>query len=238
MKRTTRNDAGRGRGWRAAAVAATVGCASVAHADSITDYIRLETQAGFNHYSIQPDGTWWQEGAQHSIGRNAFAFAAGVGVSVYRTPGWGVMAHIAYVNLGHLTSECMCTAADVDYNTVLHAVNAQRLSSNSGFYGSGGAQGIKLSIEPYTMYRGWHIGVEAGLFPYRPDWTDTAYNVTGAITYRTSHAVQWGKVVALNVERGNFGVSFQHYVLPSRFDAGNSPAMATGANVVMVTYAF
>lgn len=206
---------------------------ALAHAGSWFDY---EAGIGFNHYDVQSDGTWWQEGSAHSLRRNTPALSIGVGRDLYAYGDYGVRGHVAYVNLGHIGSECMCTSADIDYDPVHHLVKSPRVTGNSQFSGSGGAQGISLTLEPYFRYREWRFGIEGGLYAYRPDWTDTAYNPDKVITYRASHRVQWGKVAAVNIERGALGISFRHYWLPSPFTDASAPALATGANVAMLTY--
>jgi hypothetical protein len=165
---------------------------------------------------------------------------AGASIVLYRAPSWGVRAHADFVYLGHIGAECMCTGADADYIVATRSVKAQslRISSNAEFSGSGNAMGVQLTLEPYIDYRGWRFGIEGGLFPYRPNWTDTAFNADKVVVYQSSHHIQLGKVAAVNISRGNFGVSFRHYWLPGPYTDASAPPLATGANVVMVTYSF
>jgi len=246
MKRSARNTVSRGRGWRAAAVAATMGCASVSHADGIDDYVHLELGAGASRYEHQADGTWWQEGMQHDLGLSAPVLMLGLTGPLYTRESWGIDWHIDYVSLGHVSSQCECTPDDSNYNTQTHQLNpVLHAVPNANFVGNGNAQGVALTIEPYFRYQKWRFGIEGGLFPYRPDWNETIYGWQGNTSVApqtlhadTPHAWQLGEVVGVSVSRGPFSVAYQHYFMPTRFDAQHSPAIWKGADVVMVKYRF
>jgi hypothetical protein len=245
MKRTPRNVAIRGRGWRAAAVAATVTCASVAHADSITDYVRAEIGAGVSRYSAQGDGTWWQEGMEHDLGLSAPVLMLGLTGPLYIRESWGIDWHVDYVSLGHVSSQCECTPDDADYNTHTHQLQMSHPVPNANFVGNGNAQGIAFTLEPYFRYSGWRFGLEGGAFAYRPSWDMTIYNWQGdtsvpaqTLTANTPHAIQLGAVVGISVGRGPLSVTLQHYILPTKFDNAHSPAIWKGADVLLIRYKF
>ncbi|MFM0348015.1 hypothetical protein, partial [Paraburkholderia sp. RL17-347-BIC-D] len=89
------------------------------------------------------------------------------------------------------------------------------------------------------------IGAEAGLYPYRPNWDVTVYNwapgpgvPTSTIHADTPHAWQLGKVVGVSVGRSPLSLTYQHYWLPTRYDSMHSPAIWSGADVLMVKYRF
>jgi hypothetical protein len=245
MKRATRNVAGRGRRWRAAAVAATIGCASAAHADSITDYVHAEMGAGASKYS-STDGTWYQQGMEHDLGLSAPVLMLGLTGPIYTRESWGIDWHVDYVSLGHVSSQCECTPDDANYNPQTHQLRpVQHAVPNANFVGNGNAQGVTLTLEPYFRYRGWRVGAEAGLFPYRPDWNEVIYGWQGntgvapqTLYVDTPHAWQIGKVVGASISRGPFSVAYQHYWMPTRYDSTHSPAIWKGADVVMVKYRF
>jgi hypothetical protein len=207
--------------------------ATVSHAES---WFEFEGGIGANRYGYQGDGTWYQQAAQHEISRNALAFSAGARFNLYQAENWGVRAHVDYVNLGRAVTHCSCTS-DANYNFEAHAI-VNKAGPYWQFNGSGTQQGIALTIEPYLRYQGWTFGVEGGLFPYRPDWNETVFIDGQQIGINTPHKVQFGKVVGASVERGNLGVSYRHYWLPSRYSDTSAPSFATGADVVMVTYHF
>lgn len=230
-----------------AAIAALLTLASVAaHADSISDYVHLELGAGVAHYDKMPDNTWYQQGMQHSLGLSAPVLMAGLTGPLYTRESWGVDWHVNYVSLGHVSSQCECTPIDANYNTQTHSLVANPVNvPNANFVGNGNAQGVALMLEPYFRYRGFRVGMQAGLFPYRPDWAVDVYNwsvVPGAATQtlhvETPHGIQIGKVVGVTLQRGNFGISYQHYILPTRYDDAHAPAIWKGADVLMLTYKY
>lgn len=227
-----------------AAVSMALACS--AHADSISDYVHAELGAGVASYSAMADGVWYQQGMQHNLGLSAPVLMLGLTGPLYTRESWGVDWHINYVSLGHVSSQCECTPDDANYNTSTHSLVANpRAVPNANFVGNGNAQGIALTVEPYFRYRTWRLGVEAGLFPYRPDWSEVIYGWQGntnvapqTLHVDTPHAWQLGKVVGVSVGRGNFSVSYQHYILPTKYDSAHSPAIWKGADVVMVKYRF
>jgi len=224
----------------------SLGCsAAAAHADSITDYVHLELGAGVSRYATQGDNTWYQQGMQHNLGLSAPVLMAGFTGPLYTRESWGIDWHVDYVSLGHASSQCECTPVDENYSTQTHSlINPMPVKvPNANFVGNGNAQGVALTVEPYVNYRGWRLGVEAGLFPYRPDWDVTVYNwsnasgmPTSTIHANTPHAWQLGKVIGLSVGRGPLSVAYQHYVLPTKYDADHSPAIWSGADVLVVKY--
>lgn len=224
-----------------------LGCAAAtqARADSITDYVHLELGAGAAWYGTKGDGTWYQQGMPHSLGLSAPALLAGFTGPLWQRESWGIDWHVNYVYLGHVESDCVCTPMDQNYSPVTHQKLNLYNVQDAQFVGNGNAQGIALTLEPYFRYRGWRVGVEAGLFPYRPSWDEMIYNwapgpgiATSTITARTPHAVQIGKIVGISVGRGPLSISYQHYFLPTRFDDAHSPAIWKGADVLMVKYRF
>ncbi|MDQ7977152.1 hypothetical protein QYH69_07815 [Paraburkholderia sp. SARCC-3016] len=216
----------------ALAAGAALSLSSGAHAES---FFEVEAGLGVTHFDI-PDGRWNQQGSPQSALHVDFpAFKIGTNFRVYEGEKFGVRAHVDYVNLGHLSARCECTE-DRNYDLATKKVLDPSIPT-ANLSGSGNAQGVALTLEPYFLYRGWHIGVEAGLFPYRPSYSVSAFwHLDGSThTYDTPHTLQWGQVVGLNVQRGNFGISYQYYRLPTRYDDEHNPAMYKGAHVLMLT---
>jgi hypothetical protein len=228
------------------ALAVGMALACTARADDITDYVHLELGAGISRYETQGDGTWYQEGMQHDLGLSAPVLLGGFTGSLYTRESRGIDWHIDYVSLGHVSSQCECTPIDANYNTTTHSLIANPVPvPNANFVGNGSAQGIALTIEPYVRYRGWRVGAEAGLFPYRPYWDVVATgwvvqpgNAPQTVYADTPHGIQLGKVVGLSVGRGAFSVAYQHYILPTRFDTQHSPAIWKGADVILLKYRY
>jgi hypothetical protein len=224
-----------------------LGCAAAtqARADSITDYVHLELGAGVSRYRPMGDGTWYQAGMPHSLGLSAPVLSAGFTGPVWRRESWGVDWHVDYVNLGHVHSSCSCTTDD-NYDAKSHReLSNPPPAPNADFIGNGNAQGVALTLEPYYLYRGWRIGVEVGLYPYRPSWSETVYGWTPSwsvpgrtVVVNTPHAWQIGKVVGLSVGRGPLSIEYQHYWLPTRYTDESPPAIWGAADVLMVKYRF
>lgn len=224
----------------------TLGCAAAAaHADSISDYVHIELGAGVSWYNKQGDNTWYQLGAEHSLGLSAPVLSAGLTGPIYTRESWGVDWHVNYVSLGHVSSQCECTPMDQNYSVPQHKILNLYAVENANFVGNGNAQGVSLTLEPYVRYRDWRFGAEGGLFVYRPDWNETIYNwapgpgvAQSTIEADTPHALQIGKVLGVSVGRGNLSIAYQHYFLPTKYDATHSPAIWKGADVLMVKYKF
>jgi hypothetical protein len=227
----------------------TLGCATAsAHADSITDYVHLELGAGVSWYDRQPDGTWWQRGMPHSLGMSAPVLMAGFTGPLWARESWGVDWHVNYVYLADANAECFCASVDANYDVHTHqrvyTYPYQNLPP-AKMVGNGNAQGVAITMEPYYRYQGFRFGVEEGLFPYRPSWTEQVYSVQDNvgvaphnITYPTSHAVQLGEVAGVSVSHGPWSLSYRHYRLPTRMGGGQIPSLLTAADVLMVKYRF
>jgi hypothetical protein len=231
-----------------AAFAATVALvlSMPVRAGSITDYLHFELGAGVSWYQPIGDGVWVQYGMPHNLNLSAPVLMGGLTGPVLERNSWGVDWHIDYVYLARVTSQCSCTPIDSNYNVVTHALVPNPVPvPNAQFDGSGDAQGIAITLEPYLKYRGWRLGVSAGLFPYRPSWnetitgwTDVPGTATTNLTANTPHAVQLGELVGVSIGHGPVSVSYQHYWLPTRFDSAHFPAIWAGADVIMATYRF
>lgn len=222
-----------------------LGCSATAHADSISDYVHFEIGAGISKYNAQGDNVWYQQGMPHSLGLSAPVLSAGFTGPVYTREKWGVDWHADYVSLGHVSSDCDCTPMDQNYSTATHKKLNLYNVPDAQFVGNGNAQGVALTLEPYFRYSGWRIGVEGGVFIYRPAWDVTVYDwspgpgvAPSTISAHTPRSLQTGKVAGISIGRGNFTVAYQHYWLPTRFDDAHSPAIWSGADALLVKYRF
>ncbi|WWQ12958.1 hypothetical protein PQ43W_12 [Ralstonia phage PQ43W] len=204
----------------------------------------FEIGAGQGQFQTRGDGIWYQEGAPHyALGLHDNAFSIGARQELYRQGDFGVRVRAEYVFLGRIAADCTCTPMDQNYDAANKRIVQNFDVPLARFVGRGDAQGIALTIEPYVEYRGWHFGVEGGLFPYRPNFTETIYGWQGYpgmaphdISVGSGHAPQLGSVVGVRIERGDFAVSLRHYWLPMR--DSSYPPIYRATNVVMLTYRF
>lgn len=220
--------------------AVALAASSMAQADSIADYVKWEIGAGFTRYNLAEDGRWYQSGMQHNrVDASAPALSIGLTGPLYSSEKWGVDWHADYVNLGRMSSDCVCTS-DENYDNKAHRMISAEGAALARFQGAGRAQGIALTIEPYYLYRSWRFGVEAGLFVYRPQWDvhmqTIAPDTNGIIDPHTPNNPQIGRVVGASVGKGPWRVAYRHYFLPTKYDATHYPAIYTGADVVEVKY--
>jgi hypothetical protein len=208
-------------------------------------WLQLEMAIGGTRYAAQGDNVWYQQGMPHALRLNAPMWSLGLTGPIYRTASWGVDWHVDYVNLGNASSDCTCTPVDANYDVANHRKLNLYDAPDAHYHGNGRAQGIALTLEPYVLYRGWRVGVEGGLFPYRPAWEEdvTGWSWTAAAPVQnvhlgTPHAVQWGKVVGASIGRGPFRVAYKHYFLPTRFTDAAPPAIWRGADVLELKYVY
>jgi hypothetical protein len=225
--------------WRAAAVAATLGCAAAsAHADSIADYIQFEAGVGFGVASDVGDGVWVQQGSPDNHVKLTFpALLAGATGPIWSSGRWDARWHLDYAYLGEQRASVMGVPDDA-YNPQTHQDIAANMPPRySPFNGHGHVQGIPLTLDVGYTYSGWRLGAEAGAWVYWQTWHESLYNLANQwqdLSHKT--VAQVGYVIGASVERGNFGLSYRYYNINQRWNP--YPGLATGAHVLMATYRF
>jgi hypothetical protein len=229
-------------GYSVAVAAAMAFACTSANAES---FFQIEAGIGVSTYRTQGDNVWYQQGQPHTLGLSAPVLALGLTGPIYSRESWGIDWHANYVSLGHVSSDCTCTPMDENYSTRTHSKLNLYDVQDAQFVGNGNAQGVTLTLEPYFKYRGWRLGIEGGLFIYRPAWDIKVYNwsprpgvAPTTIEAHTPRNLQLGKVIGVSVGRGNLSVAYQHYFLPTRFDSNHYPAIWKGADVLMMKYKF
>lgn len=238
MKRVARNVAGRGRRWRAVAVAATVGCASVAHADSITDYVHLELGVGVSTYRDQGNGIWYQQGFPYSLSLTAPAVEGGLTGDVLQREHWGVAWHTDYIYLGSVHTNAIATT-DANYDAQTQSCRGT-CAAQTRFTGHGNVSGVALTLEPHYDWHGFRLGVEGGPFLFLPSWTESLTPATpvpgiGATTVHASARIKVGEVVGVTVAYKHLSVSLEHF-----FDKDQDvyTPVWSSTNLVMATWRF
>jgi len=259
MKRTTRNVAGRGRRWRAAAVAATVGCAAAgAHAES---WLQFEAGVGAAHYSAAGDDLWYQEGESHNLHLSAPAWRTGIQINaIDHQPGsWvpGLAFHAVYLNFGEVGMQSLA-APDYDptvfnntnggyYDPTTHSCD-KACGPLRNFNSTGRMQAIALTAEPYWTRGNWRFGIEAGPMIFRSTWDASAMSLTanqytgpaGSVeTFSHAPRAELGAIVGVGVSYRNVSVRCDYAFAKSRdYGANDVPVGFKGAHLLTLNYTF
>lgn len=211
--------------------------------------VHVEVGAGQTHYGIQPNGIWYQLGNPTRLQVNGHAWMIGLTGDAFEHDRWGVAWHADYINFGHASSHCYCTPRDDYYDAGAHRQLPGAPVPNANYVGSGSVQGLKLSLAPYWRVGEWKFGPELGIIEYRATWTEDAYGWSyfpGPT--RTNHLELQrkfynSKFYGAFAQRGRWTISYEHYNLTTD-TAGTDrpgrpwvPALYTGANMLMVSYA-
>lgn len=211
------------------------------HAQTIQPEIGLGNSA----YSVQPDGTYYQDGMQHHLQTRATAAWAGLGGDLWQGQYLGLGYHADYVSFGPARSACECTT-DPNYDPINHReINPNPAIKDQNFLGHGRAWGLQLALTPYIHWHEYTLGYVLGVVPYRPEWHETVYNWTSSpniptrtVTLGTPSGTQWGHVTGISLGKGRWTISYLHYSLPTHYNPLSNPALWTGTDVMMVGYSF
>lgn len=208
-----------GRAWRAALVAATVGCilSTSAHAQS---FFQIESGIGGSAYSQGPDGYWVQDGFEHKLNLTAPAIEAGVTGDIYQAAHWGVSYHLDWAWLGAIHTQSLATPQDSTYNLATKRCNGP-CGNIANFVGAGHEQGFLLTIEPHYDAGKWRFGIEAGPFLHHASWSETVTGWSPSPTspmrsnFTVNSTAGWriGAVVGAEASRGPFSIVYQHFFL-------------------------
>jgi hypothetical protein len=197
---------------------------------------QFEAGAGATIYQTE-NGRWYQNGQpQNEVTKHAPAFSFGVAGSVLERGNWGLGWHGDYVNLGRASASCMCLARDEDYA-------AGREGPRARFSGSGRAQGVSLTLEPYYWTHGVRVGVEAGAFVYHSSWSESVTGWTVNDLPRQDIALsssRWNvaPVAGVSVGSGPWSLSYRHYFMHRNIKGQSVPPLWNDANVIEIKRRF
>ncbi len=218
---------------------------------------QFEVGAGIAHANTQGNGTWYQDGFQHTLQLAQPAVELGVTWRLTQRMDW----HLDAVSLGRYSSDSWDTT-DANYNGTDGCVGA--CLPQQHFQGSGRVWGIQALLSLHT--RGaWRFGVEGGPFLYRetwrldvPNWYPTALpsSVPSWFTSRTPDAgwimgqtipiatyrSRWavGTVVGATLAHGPWTLALSYYADGVGFGGhvGGWPPLWRGQTVVMISRVF
>jgi hypothetical protein len=203
----------------------------VAHAQS---FFQMEAGLGVTHYQTE-NGRWYQNGQpDNRVTSTVPAFTLGLTGPVVTLGAWGVDWHADYVNLGRAAASCQCDTSDADY--------AAHTTKHTAFYsGSGRAQGVALTLEPYRYYAGLRWAAEAGAYVYHSSWNEsvTGWTAGGPPVDLSLSESRWSvaPVAGLSVGNGKWTAGYRHYFMRYR-KAENVPPLWNDADVLMFTKRF
>lgn len=215
----------------AVAVGISLGCAvACAHADSVADYLHLETGVGASVYSKGPDGYWYQDAFAHKLRLEAPAFEVGLTGPIWQSSKWGVDWHADWAWLGTVHTDAQAVPLDANYNTRAKTCNGPCLPL-ANYHGSGHEAGFILSLEPYYRTGNWRLGIEAGPFIHKTVWTEDVSNIIYnnwqpapiSLRYVSSDGWRVGAVVGASASYKNFALAYEHFfVRPTASNSGPS----------------
>jgi hypothetical protein len=194
-----------------------MGCASVAHADSVSDYLSLEGAIGGSDYARGPDGLWIQQGFEHKVNLTAPAVEGGLTGNIIQRQYWGIDWHADFAWLGTIHSQSMATPSDANYNTTTKGCNGPCWPL-ANYIGSGHDMGVMFTLEPHADYGGWRLSVEAGPYIHRATWSENVIGWVSSPTsaptsFRVAYKPEWvlGYVVGTSIGYRNFSIAYQFF---------------------------
>lgn len=173
----------------------------------------FEIGAGVARYTPMRDGIWYQEGFPHKLQLTAPALQIGVAGNLLPHLDW----HADYVYLGQVRSDAIATT-DENYNLTTKSCNGT-CTNRDRLIGYGSVHGIKLSLEPYFIWRGIRFAIEGGIFAFKP-----FYHVTGTtnpvennyqpmamgdVTHRSK--IQFSPMLGASIGYKNAELSYQYF---------------------------
>lgn len=200
----------------------------IAHAQS---FFRIEAGLAVTHYQTE-NGRWYQNGMpDNKVTSTVPSFTLGLTGPVVSRGAWGVDWHADYVNLGRAAASCQCTVSDADYQQ--HVAGAP----TEYYTGSGRAQGVALTLEPYRYYAGLRWGLEAGAYVYHAAWNEsvTGWPAGGPMIHLSESHWSVAPVAGVSVGNRDWTLNYRHYLLRYK---SNLPPLWNGADVLSITRRF
>lgn len=218
---------------------------------------QIEVGAGVAQSATNGDGTWYQQGLQHSLNLKTPAFMVGVTGNISPHFSW----HLDAVDLGSYSVNSWDTYQDDFYNTQTHQC-VSHCGELLHFLGSGHIYGVAATLEAHTT-GAWQVGIEAGPFLYHSRWGVNVSNYKPVVGWAGSGTTQcgnqWGTtngediartcsgwkigaVIGVRLSHGPWALSIRRYQDGGGFhmDAGNDgwAPLWNHQTVAMVTYTF
>jgi hypothetical protein len=252
----TRSSRKAGSRWRAAAVAASIGCAAAsAHAEQ--SWFSIEAGIGASSAVKVGDGIWFNQGMTHNTSTQSIAGRAGIQLNVIdaspRSFIPGVRVHATYNYFGHWNWDAIAgedAAADhsYGYNVKTQQCYNQNCGQFREFRSSGNIQAIALTVEPYwDLGRDWTVGIEGGPALYRAQWNATAtalasserFGPAGSVeNFHHSPRLYLGVMLGASISKGPVSVRLNYIYSPDKFmqSGGDVPQGVKGVYMLTANY--
>lgn len=200
-------------------------------APSLAGAVTLEAGVGIAHSVDIGDGVWQQQGVEHSTERlNSPALLVGITGRVIEHLDW----HADYVYAGEISASCLCVD-DAHYNPRTHVASAQ---GTIPFNGHGHTQGVMLTLEPHTTWRGFRFGFEAGPWLYWSTWHESRNDPVYPTEIDMSHITrpQLGAVAGVSIGQRDWKISYRYFYQRQQWNP--FPALQQGTHLVTFEKSF
>ena len=192
---------------------------------------QFEAGIGQTTYNPVANGTWYQDGFQHTLNLKHSSFMLGV---TGRVNSW-LIWHTDYEYLGRASENSWDTPSDANYNpSTPNHCNGPCLPL-ANYVGHGRVQGVALTLAPeYRLKDGLRVFANIGPFLYRSTWHEAVYNWFGQTVY-LNHHTRWqiGAKLGVGIRGRHIGLEYDWY--PSLHTTGDSiPALYSGAKVISI----
>ena len=201
---------------------------------------QIEIGAGIAHATTQGNGTWYQDGFQHTLTLTQPVVEIGLTGRLTPRMAW----HVDAVSLGRYSVNSEDVLPDANYSPTAPTHCTGPCNPFANFIGSGRVYGVQALLSRYTG-GSWRFGVEAGPFLYHETWrldVPNWYTPSGQPFPIATDAARWavGAVVGATVRHGPWTLALRYYADSKGFPghAGNWPPLWSGQTALVLGYRF
>ena len=201
---------------------------------------QIEVGAGIAHASTNGNGTWYQEGFQHTLQLTQPVVEIGLTGRITPHMAW----HVDALSLGRYASNSQDVLPDANYSATSITHCNGPCNSLANFIGSGRIYGVQALLSRYTG-GAWRFGVEGGPFLYHETWrmdVPNWYAPDGTHYDIRTYGSQWalGVVLGATLAHGPWEIALRWYDDSKGFPGhvGNWPPLWSGQTVLMAAYRF
>ncbi len=203
---------------------------------------QFEIGAGLAHATTQGNGTWYQDGFQHTLKLNQPFVEIGVTGAITPHMDW----HVDAVSLGRYASNSEDTPRDPNYSGVGPTYCNGPCDTLANYIGSGSVYGVQALIARHTG-GSWQLGIEGGPLLYHETWqmdVPNWYTPQGVPYSIATDGARWavGAVVGITLSHGPWSLALRYYDdgadVAHTGGSGTWPPLWSGQTVAMLGYAW